>query len=129
MHPQIEAGMHLNKMICSIVCAAAIYQPVAARAATTPLPVWVTKLISTQPARSSTVIEEATYRRHRVFVLMPSDRAPDSGNEHVLHSQDGRIICEFGGIAGHVTVGSCDIEQIKFVRTLYPQRSRMLKRR
>ena len=51
---------------------------------------------------------------------MPSDRAPDSGNENVLRSEDGRIICEFGGLAGQVAVGSCDMEGINFVQTLYP---------
>ena len=117
--------MHVKRILCSIiVSAAAISQPLAAGATTATLPAWVTKLIKTQPAQSGTVIEEGKYRGRRVFTVMPEDRAPDSGNEHVLHSEDGRTICEFGGLAGHVTVGSCKIEQIKFVRTLFPQRSR-----
>jgi len=85
-----------------------------------PLPVWVTALIKQQPANSTTVIEESVYQGRRAFLIMPSDRAADSGNEHVLHSEDGRIICEFGGLAGHVTVGSCDMDGIKYVQTLYP---------
>src|SRR5690348_3063022 len=85
-----------------------------------PLPVWVTALIKQQPAHSTTVIEESVYQGHRAFLIMPSDRAPDSGNEHVLRTEEGRIICEFGGLAGHVTVGSCDMDGIKFVQTLYP---------
>jgi hypothetical protein len=87
----------------------------------TDLPDWVTTLIGQQPPRSSTVIEESSYQGHRAFLVMPSDRCCDTGNEHVLHSEDGRIICEFGGFAGHVTVGSCDIDGIKYVRTLFPQ--------
>ena len=84
------------------------------------LPTWVSALIRQQPPRSRTVIEESIYQGRRAFLVMPSDRAPDSGNDHVLHSEDGRIICEFGGVAGHLTVGSCDMEGIKFVRTLFP---------
>jgi hypothetical protein len=90
------------------------------RAREDPIPVWVTALIKQQPAHSRTVIEESVYQGHRAFLVMPPDRAPDSGNEHVLHSDDGRIICEFGGFAGNVTVGSCDMDGIKFVQTLYP---------
>jgi hypothetical protein len=85
-----------------------------------PLPVWVTTLVKQQPAHSGTVIEESLYQGHRSFLVMPSDRAPDSGNENVLRSEDGRIICEFGGLAGQVAVGSCDMEGINFVQTLYP---------
>lgn len=84
------------------------------------LPAWVNTLIGQQAPQSRTVVEESIYQGHRAFLVMPADRAPDSGNEHVLHAEDGHIICEFGGFAGHVTVGSCDIEGIKYVRTLYP---------
>ena len=101
---------------------AAPTEPLKAREG--PLPVWVTTLIKQQAAHSGTVIEESIYQGHRAFLVMPSDRVPDSGNEHVLHSEDGRIICEFGGLAGHVTVGSCDIDGINFVQTLYPNGDR-----
>jgi hypothetical protein len=108
----------------AILAVAVVALPLAARMPPTPLPSWLAKLIAVQPRKSGTVIEEASYRGRRVFEIMPSDRAPDSGNEHVLRAEDGRIICEFGGIAGHVTVGSCDIEQIKFVRTLFSRHER-----
>ena len=97
---------------------AAPTEPQKARAG--PLPVWVTTLIKQQAAHSGTVIEESIYQGRRTFLVMPSNRAPDNGNEHVLHSEDGRIICEFGGLAGHVTIGSCDMDGINFVQTLYP---------
>ena len=84
------------------------------------LPIWVTTLIEEQAVHSGTVIDESRYQGHRAFLVMPSDRTPDSGDEHVLHAEDGRIICEFGGLAGHVTVGSCDMDGINFVQTLYP---------
>ena len=80
------------------------------------LPTRLAILIKQQPASS---IEESVYQGQRAYLIMPADRAPDSGNEHVLYSGDGRIICEFGGLAGHVTVGSCNIDGIKFVRTLH----------
>jgi len=65
------------------------------------------------------VVEESIYQGHRAFLVMPPDRAPDSGNEQVLHSDDGRIICEFGGFVGQVSAGTCDINGIKYVRTVF----------
>lgn len=87
--------------------------------ASSAFPAWVSALVKQQQPQSRTVIEESSYQGRRTFLVMPSDRAPDSGNEHVLHSEDGRIICEFGGFVGEVTVGSCDINGIKYVRTIF----------
>jgi hypothetical protein len=42
----------------------------------------------------------------------------DMGDEHTLFSEDGKEICKFGGYAGHVTSGVCNIERIIYVRTL-----------
>ena len=94
-----------------------------------PLPTWVRALIAKQPARTSTarrhdVVEEAIYDGKRVFEVLPGDLAPDSGYEHVLYSEGGSMICTFGGFAGHVTAGSCDIGKIIYQRTLYPPRPR-----
>ena len=83
------------------------------------LPAWVAALIERQPVNSELVIEESTYQGHRAFLVMPADRGFDSGNEHVLHSDDGHIICEFGGFVGQVMAGSCDINGIKYVRTIF----------
>ena len=84
-----------------------------------PLPRWVVKLIASQPQHGGDVIEEATYQGHRAFEILPANRASDSGNEHVLRAEDGHIICEFGGFSAQVTVGSCALNQIKYVRTLH----------
>lgn len=81
------------------------------------LPAWVGALIR-QPRFKRSEIEAVIYQGRNAFLVMPADRAPDSGNEHILYSEDGRIICEFGGFAGHVTLGSCDMNDIKFNRTL-----------
>lgn len=114
--------MGRNRMACSIIIIAlASYQPIAAREIAGPFPAWVSKLIAAQRPESKLVIEERRYQGHRVFEVMPLDRADDSGNEHVLHAEDGHVICEFGGIAGHVTKGSCNINKISFVRTIFPQ--------
>jgi len=94
------------------------------QAAINVLPAWVTALIKHQAWGSRTEIEESVYRGDTTFLVMPADRAPDSGNEHVLYSEDGQIICEFGGFAGHVTAGRCDIKAIKFVRVLFPRAKR-----
>jgi len=83
------------------------------------LPAWIAALIEQQPSRSRLVIEEVVYDGRRAFLVMPPDRGFDTGNEHVLHSEDGRIICEFGGFVGQVTAGACDIQGIKYVRTVF----------
>ena len=82
------------------------------------LPDWLTTLIRRSPPESMPGVEEVTFRGQRAFHIMPADRVVDSGNEHVLYSEEGRIICEFGGLVGLVTTGSCDIGEIKFVRTI-----------
>ena len=86
------------------------------------LPAWVTLLIKRLPANSKTVIEESAYQGHRAYLILPAERTPGSSNDHVLHSDNGGIICEFGGLPGQVTAGSCDLNGIGFVRTLYPKR-------
>lgn len=101
--------------------AAAGHVPHAAQVTKTTSPAWILKLIAAQDPHSRTVVEEDRYRGRRVFVIMPADRAPDSGNENVLHAEDGRVICEFGGIAGRVVRGSCSIDEIRFSRTLFPK--------
>ncbi len=85
-----------------------------------PLPPWTGKFIARGSADHPTLIEEATYEGNRVFHIMPGDEADDGGSEHVLYSEGGKWICTFGGLAAHVTAGSCDIEKIIYVRTLYP---------
>jgi hypothetical protein len=87
------------------------------------LPKWLTAMVAQLPA-NGTIVEEAVYQGRRTFVVMPRDRPADGGNEHILYSEDGTVICEFGGIGGHVTVGSCDLEAIEYVRTLLPKPSR-----
>lgn len=82
-----------------------------------PVPQWITSLIAREGSDSGLVVEEVTYHGVRAFLVMPPDRGDDTGNERVLHSDDGGVICEFGGIAGQVTVGSCDLDDIKYVRT------------
>jgi hypothetical protein len=61
--------------------------------------------------------EEASYEGKRVFQFTRGDRA-DTGDEHILFSEDGKEICKFGGFAGHVISGSCSIGRITFVRAL-----------
>ena len=83
------------------------------------LPNWIKQIIAKQPPHSHTSVEETRYNGRRAFLIMPEDRAPDSGNEHILYADSGHIICEFGGMAGRVSVGSCNIDEIRFVRTLF----------
>jgi len=83
-----------------------------------PLPQWLFKAIAGErklPCPGK--FEEATYEGKRVFELICSDRF-DTGDEHTLFSEEGKEICKFGGLAGHVTSGVCDIHKIIYLRTL-----------
>ena len=85
---------------------------------TAALPQWLLKAIEvekTLPHPGS--FEEATYQGKRVFQFTRGDRS-DTGDEHTLYSEDGREICKFGGFAGQVTSGTCNIDKIIYVRTL-----------
>ena len=85
------------------------------------LPQWLQKAIGLE--KSSThpgTFEEAKYEGKRVFQFTRGDRA-DMGDEHILFSEDGEEICKFGGFVGHVTSGSCSLDKIIYVRTLYPR--------
>lgn len=64
------------------------------------------------------VIEQVTYGGQTAYHTVATDRY-DTGDEHSLFSEDGQLICRFGGYAGQVTSGSCDLEGIVYVRTLY----------
>src|SRR5262249_19753272 len=83
----------------------------------TPLPVWVKEYIAKQKSSNyPDTIEECLYKNKRVFEIIDGAGA-DTGHEHVLKDEDGKSICEFGGFAGHVTAGSCELDKIIYVRT------------
>ena len=85
-----------------------------------PLPQWVDKAITElRTSHSPDVYEESTYNGKRAFLLIVAEHT-DMGDEHILFSEDGQEICKFGGLVGKVTSGACDIEKIKYVRTIYP---------
>ena len=102
-----------------LIAAVALAAPLVS-AAGEPVPSWMIKFIASQSSGSRTVIEEAAYKGKRVFEVLPGERAADIGNEHVLYSDEGRVICEFGGFVGKVTRGTCEIGEVQFVKTLYP---------
>jgi len=82
------------------------------------LPDWVTKvMVDHRDARSWGSVEQATYRGDSVF-LVHGER-----EDQTLFAENGVEICRFGGLAGIVMAGDCDIGQIRYVRTLY-QRAR-----
>jgi hypothetical protein len=91
-------------------------------AAPASLPSWVTQLTAARPLPK--VVEEVSYEGKRALEVHPGDRRADSGNEHVLLSDQGRVICEFGGYVPRVTSGSCDIGKIVYVRAIFPPRAR-----
>jgi hypothetical protein len=98
--------------------------PVAAADPTPVLPGWLSKAIEVEKTSSHPgTFEEASYEGKRVFEFIRGDRA-DTGDEHVLFSEDGKEICKFGGIVGRVTSGSCDIVKITYVRTIYSRLTR-----
>ena len=85
---------------------------------TAPLPQWLLKAIEAEkksplPGK----FEEAKYENKRVFLYIRGDRF-DTGDEHVLFSEDGTEICKFGGFIPRVTSGVCNFDRIMYVRTL-----------
>ena len=107
------------KLVLTLIVVAAVAAGAAGKqqASDNALPLWLTKLMENGRSAPPSV-EQARYEGRTVYVVMPRDRAPDSGNENVLYSENGQVICEFGGLAGHVTAGSCDTAAIMFVRTV-----------
>ena len=86
------------------------------------LPAWLDKAIAElQQSRSRDVVEEASYNGRTVYLFTSGSRF-DTGDEHVLFSEDGKEICKFGGIGGRVTEGECDLGNINYRRTLYELR-------
>lgn len=81
------------------------------------IPGWLRQQIS-DGGRFPPVIEQVTYRGQSAYHVIATDRS-DTGDEHSLFSPDGRLICVFGGIAGQVTSGSCVLDEIVYVSTLY----------
>jgi hypothetical protein len=82
------------------------------------LPQWLFRAIEAEKMSAHPgSFEEVTYEGMRVFQFTRGDRV-DTGDEHILFSEEGKEICKFGGFAGHVTSGVCDIHKIVYVRTL-----------
>jgi hypothetical protein len=102
------------------IAIACLMPPAVAKPAPEPLPSWVTaKIENLRASQSRDVIEEEAYDGKRTFEWI-SGYSFDTGDEHVLFAEDGRLICKFGGFVGHVTSGSCEPRKIVYVRTLYP---------
>jgi hypothetical protein len=82
------------------------------------LPQWLLRAIEAdRKSGHSGSFEEESYEGKRVFQFTRGDRA-DTGDEHILFSEEGKEICKFGGFVGQVTSGVCDIHKIVYVRTL-----------
>lgn len=81
------------------------------------MPGWLRKQVS-NGGRFPPVIEQVTYNGQLAYHTVATDRF-DTGDEHSLFSADGKRICRFGGYVGRVTSGSCDLDKIEYVRTLY----------
>lgn len=82
---------------------------------------WIDRLLADQRSGSKTKIAAVEYKGQLAFLVLPEDRVPDSGNEHILYDINGDVICEFGGVVGRVASGSCDIEKIEFRKQLFPK--------
>jgi hypothetical protein len=86
-----------------------------------PLPPWLNKMIIVQThAKDPDRIEECVYDGKRAFLVTHTDRF-DTGDEHVLLSEEGKEICQFGGYVWRVTSGACDITKIQHKRTVLIQ--------
>jgi hypothetical protein len=80
------------------------------------LPPWLKGAIHHYRAR---VVEQCLYKGKPVYHLIRGDIPNDAGNEHRVYSGNGTFICSFGGFEGRLAEGSCDIEQVTYVRTIY----------
>ncbi|WP_148649417.1 DUF6970 domain-containing protein [Novosphingobium barchaimii] len=83
---------------------------------------WIDRLVASQRWGSHTVIEAVEYKGQTAVHVLPEDRPADGGNEHILYDQRGNVICEFGGIVGRVTKGSCEISKINYLKTVFPKK-------
>ena len=81
------------------------------------IPEWLRKQVS-EGGRFPPVIEQVSYNGQPAYHTIATDRF-DTGDEHGLFTTDGKLICRFGGYAGRVTSGSCDMDAITYVSTLY----------
>jgi hypothetical protein len=103
------------------VCVLAMGGQSAAVSAQTPsMPAWLNKRMADREKSYNRIekVEESQYLGRRAFQIFQG-KVRDANNEHQLLSDDGKLICEFGGIAGHVVSGNCDIDKIVYVKTLY----------
>ncbi len=86
------------------------------------IPEWLRKFVS-ESGGPPPVIEKATYKGLLAYNLTATDRA-DTGDKHALFSGEGKLICRYGGFVGQVTSGSCDLDKIVYVSTLYAPKKR-----
>jgi hypothetical protein len=86
------------------------------------IPEWLRQVVSAS-RRPPPEIEKVTYKGQPAFNLVATDRA-DTGGEHALYSAGGTLICRYGGLVGRVTTGSCDLDKIIYLSTLYDPRNR-----
>lgn len=110
------------RVVCKILLATVIFTPMAACHSPSHLPAdvaapeWLRKEVSR--GRRLPVIEQVNYKEQPAFNTTATDRF-DTGDEHSLFSADGRLICRYGGYVGRVASGSCDMDKIVHIRTLY----------
>lgn len=108
--------MRLGLVICLSVLLA---QLGCAETRKSSLPDWLLQLVAAEKKKTKPgTFEESRYNGNRAFHFIRGDIA-DRGDEHVLFAEDGKEICRFGGIVGHVTSGKCDLGKIVHIRTLY----------
>lgn len=81
------------------------------------MPAWLRQQVL-NGGRFPPVIAQVTYDGQPAYGTTATDRY-DTGDEHSLFSADGTLICRFGGYAGDVSSGNCDLKKIVYVRTLY----------
>src|SRR5580704_305451 len=91
-------GKHLLRI--AHVCAVSGLPP---NSGEKPLPEWLSREIRARcHSLNPDDIEELSYGRKRAFEFTSGTRF-DTGDEHALVSEDGKQICLFGGLVGHVT--------------------------
>lgn len=112
MKPQIVRALGLLMLLSSAGCES--QSPPKPPAS---LPEWLRDQIRAG-GQLPPAVERVTYLGQPAYHTIATDRY-DTGDEHSLFSSNGTLICRFGGMVGQVTSGSCEIDKIVYVSTLY----------
>lgn len=111
-----DARPHALGLIAALAITSCVTGPSAAP--DRDMPAWLAQQIS-DGLRPPRVIERVIYDGLPAYHVLTGPA--DAGDEHGLFLADGTLVCRFGGFAGRVSSGSCELDRIEYVSTVYRQ--------